>query len=105
MIRWISYGQTLPQRWARKGQVPKHLQRQAVRACFNFEIAWIVRDENGRVLMPDGAMAQAMDFRLTTPGHVIGLRDLSTADGRPWAAEWRAAMNDRITERMALQTA
>lgn len=98
MKRWISYNQTLPQRWARKGHVPKHLQRQTLRVCFNFEIAWIVRDESGRVQMPDGSMAQAMEFHLATGGNVIGLRDLSTADGRPWAHEWRAAMNTEIRQ-------
>lgn len=37
-------------------------------------------------------------FHLTTPGSVIGLRDLSTAHYQEWSEEWRQAGLSRIEE-------
>jgi hypothetical protein len=101
-MKWITCGHTLPQRWAFKNHVPEPWQRWAIRVRFTFETAWIVRDDQGAVFMPDGNWAPAFDFYLRTPGHVIGLRDRTTADGHDWSQEWRAAMDDRIRERMKL---
>jgi hypothetical protein len=98
-LKWIGAG--LPKRFAFKKDMPAHLQRQAVLVQFRFETAYIVRDENGLVLFDNG-MGHCLDFYLRTPGHVIGLRDLETASQYEWAHEWRAAMHDRITERLAL---
>lgn len=102
-MKWIRYNQQLPTRYALKQDIPKPWYRWARKVQFLFEIAWIVRDGEGRVYMPDGEWAPTFDFHLRTPGHVIGLRDMATADGRDWAHEWRAAMADRIQERLALQ--
>lgn len=102
MIRWVHNASQLPKRWARKGEIPVHLRRMAKRVCFRWEIAWIVRDENGRVMFENG-MADCFNFYLTTPGHVIGLRDLEAAASYPWADEWRAAMRARIEERLTMQ--
>lgn len=89
-MKWISYGQTLPARFARKSDVPIQNQYQtAVQVEFNFEIAWILRDVNRLVLMPGGSFAETFDFYLHTPGHVIGLADLSTANAWCWSEEWR----------------
>lgn len=86
-------------RWTFKKDVPKHLQRMAVQVRFRWARAWIVRDENGRVMFECG-MADCFDFYLKTPGHVIGLRDLETAQSYPWADEWRQAMHARIREHL-----
>lgn len=102
-MRWIRYAQMLPQRYALKRDIPKAWHLWAVRIQFNFEIAWIVRDDQKRVLMPDGEWVETFDFHLRTPGHVIGLRDLQTADAHDWAPEWRAAMTDRINDQLSLQ--
>lgn len=101
-MKWINNQSTLPQRWALKQDIPKPWHRWAVKVRFRWETVWIVRDESGRVYMPDGKWAQTFDFHLNTPGHVIGHRDLATADNYDWAQEWRAAMHDRIKERLAL---
>lgn len=95
-MKWINYGQVLPKRFARKSEVPIANQYQsAIRVSFNFETAWIVRDVNRLVLMPDGQWAETFDFHLRTPGHVIGLADMATADAHGWSVEWRNAMADR----------
>lgn len=101
-MKWVRYNQTLPQRWALKKDIPAPWHRWAKRVAFLFEIAWIVRDDNGRVYMPDGEWAPTLDFFLRTPGHVIGLRDLTTADAHDWAHEWRAAMTDRIIDSVSV---
>jgi hypothetical protein len=100
-VKWISSGDK-PQRWATKSSIPAHLQRMAVKVAFRWETVWIVRDENRRVLYPSGGWADTFDFYLATPGHVIGLRDLSTANDYEWAQEWRSAMHERIMERAGL---
>jgi hypothetical protein len=95
-MKWIKNGQILPKRFARKSDAPLANQYQsAVRVQFNFEVAWIVRDANRLVLMPDGQWAETLDFHLLTPGHVIGLADMATADAHGWAMEWRGAMADK----------
>ena len=100
MMRWIS--SSLPLRWPRKGSVPLEWRHRAVRVVFQFEVAWMVRDENGLVLFPNG-LAPCVEFALVTPGHVIGLRDIESASAYPWSDEWREAMHDRIHERLAIQ--
>lgn len=85
-------------RWAFKKDIPIEYRHLGKKVQFLFCVAWIVRDCNGLVLMPDGQWAKAIDFYLTTPGHVIGLRDLSSADACRWSNEWRQAMSDRILE-------
>ena len=100
-MKWISNGiQSSVARWAFKRDIPQHLRHFAKRCEFRFEIGWIVRDENLGVLMISGGMAPTFDFYLKTPGHVIGLQDLSTADNYDWAMEWRNAMADRRLEQM-----
>lgn len=94
-MKWIRYNQAYPQRWSFKQDIPAPWQRWAKKVTFPFETVWIVRDENRLVYMPDGQWAETFDFFLRTPGHVIGLADLSTADAHDWAIEWRAAMTDR----------
>lgn len=95
-MKWISYGQTLPKRFAMKRDcVLRGPHEKAVRVEFNFEIAWIVRDSERRVLMPNGGWAETFDFHLRTPGHVIGLADMTTANAHEWSQEWREAMADR----------
>ena len=101
-MKWIGSNTCYPKRYAFKKDIPRDLKCLAVRVDFPFETAWLVRDHNDRVLMPGGGWADTMDFYLTTPGHVIGLRDLTTADAYKWREEWRLAMADRIQERMAL---
>lgn len=102
-MKWIRYSQQLPMRYALKQDIPKPWHGLARKVEFLFEIAWVVRDENGLVYMDDGNWVPTLDFHLKTPGHVIGLRDLTSADAYDWAPEWRAAMNDRIHERLSIQ--
>lgn len=101
-LQWIGNSSTYPERWSFKKDIPKCWQHWAKRVDFRWETAWIVRDHQGLVYFPNGNWAECLDFYLVTPGHVIGLRDLTTADGCDWAQEWRAAMHDRITERLTL---
>ncbi len=100
-MKWINYGQQLPQRWAFKRDIQDCWKHCAVKVQFLFECAWIVRDGNGRVYMPDGNWAATLDFYLRTPGHVAGLRDMNTANAHDWAHEWKAAMQQRIAESLA----
>lgn len=102
MMTWISYSQAFPARYARKADIPKPWQHWAKRVKFNFEIAWIVLDENSLVYMPDDNWTPCSEFYLKTPGHVIGLRDLITADGRDWSIEWRTAFTDAILDSLNL---
>jgi hypothetical protein len=94
-MKWTSYYRIYPARWNFKKDIPKHLRHLGKRVEFRFCIAWIVRDENKRVLMGDGTWMDTMDFHLTTPGHVIGMTDMASADAEKWAVEWRNAMADR----------
>lgn len=102
-MKWISYCQAYPQRWGFKKDIPAHIRHLAKRVQFRFETVWIVRDIDNRALYPDGNWALTLDFYLKTPGHVIGLRDFTTADGNDWAHEWREAMNTRISEALLNQ--
>jgi hypothetical protein len=99
-MRWIGPGK--PNTWDLKKDIPQHWQHWAAQVTFRFCRAWIVRDENRRVYMENGEWAETFDFYLKTPGHVLGLRDLQTAANYEWAEEWRAAMHDRIKERLKL---
>ncbi len=101
-MKWISFQQVKPQKWAFKKDIPEPWQFWAVQVEFLFEKAWIVRDHNKLVLMPDGEWTRTHDFFLRTPGHVIGLCDLQTADAHDWANEWKSSMIDRINERLKL---
>ncbi len=95
MMCWTHYNcPETPQAWTFKNDVPKEHRHNAVKIEFSFCCAWIVRDENKRVLMKNGTWAGTVDFYLKTPGHVIGFCDMITADGKPWAAEWRQAYSD-----------
>ena len=103
-IKWIGAGN--PKTWSFKKDIPDHLRSMALRVDFRFCRAWIVRDRDGRVYFGESSngvtWAAAFDFYLTTPGHVIGLRDRETAVGYPWAMEWRSAMHERIMERLEM---
>lgn len=102
-MKWIRFNQVYPHRYILKKDIPKPWRHFGIRVQFLFETAWIIRDENDCVYMSDGQWAETFDFYLKTPGHVIGLRDLATADAHDWRQEWREAMNTRISERLALQ--
>ncbi len=91
------------QRWARKGAMPKHLQREGQRICFRFEIVWTSIDETESILLRDGSRMPTYTFNLTTPGWVIGSRDLQAAGFKPWAFEWQSACADRKLEFAQLQ--
>lgn len=97
-MKWIRYNQDLPMRWAFKKDVPKCWQHWARQVQFTWEKAWIVLDHESCVYMLTGEWAKTCTFFLKTPGHVIGLRDLTTADANDWANEWREALHDRIVD-------
>lgn len=99
-MKWVRYNQDYPQRYAFKRDVPKAWQHWAVKVRFLWETVWIVRDESGKVYMPDGGWVTTLDFFLKTPGHVIGFRDMTTADAHDWAVEWRTAMADKIQDQI-----
>jgi hypothetical protein len=98
-LKWVGPG--YPKRWAFKKDMPDHFKRLALLVQFRFETCWIARDENERVYWDEPTQwAHTFDFYLNTPGHVIGLRDLTTANSYEWSNEWRRAMNQRIVEQL-----
>jgi hypothetical protein len=53
--------------------------------------------------MPNDEWMATFDFYLTTPGHVIGPRDLQAAAHHSWAMEWQQACGDRQLELVRLK--
>ena len=94
-LKWVKYNQELPSAWGFKKDIPEEWQCWATKVQFLFQEAWIVRDVNGLVYMKDGTWVPTVDFYLNTPGHVIGLRDIATANAHDWKNEWQAALSDR----------
>lgn len=95
-MRFLS-SNVYPPTWAFKKDIPAAYRHLAVKVQFPFAVAWIIKRQN-EVLMTNDTWATIAEFWLRTPGHVIGYRDLTSADGYPWAAEWRAALSERIAE-------
>jgi len=60
----------------------------------------VIRD---RCLVAGGREIPLHDAFLTTPGHVVGIRDIEAAQHFPWSHEWRESMHARIQERLAIQ--
>lgn len=70
-----------------------------VLVAFRFEVAYVARDQNGAVLMPDGNWLPTFDFRLNQFGRVMGPQDMACADNSPMAEAWRNACVDKRLNR------
>jgi len=90
-----------------KKEIPSDLKQDhycEVRIDFGlYGIAYAVQDRTtGCLVGKDGLEIRVYSAHLVTPGLVMGLRDLATADGRAWANQWRSSLHDSIMDRLAL---
>lgn len=77
--------------WPRKGDVPAHHRRLAVRVLVGrVFLAWIVKS-GADVLTSAGTWEPTHEAHLATAGHVCGLRDTAEMDH----PEWRESLADR----------
>ena len=101
---WTGTGYIKPKRFASKTQIPPQNPGVVpILLKFRFEYAYILRDENGMVLMPDGKWMPTFDFYLNEFGRVIGPQDFQAAFAEPFEKAWRVSCKakrmDPMTER------
>ena len=100
-IRWVGSVPVGLEVYRFKKDAPKHAELVAIsfglRGC-----AYVRRDPQSKDLISSCGPVPVYDFYLFTPGHVMGLRDLETAQHTRWSEEWREAMKAKIDERMAI---
>ena len=94
--QWV--GRPFPKGWHTKGELQKEHNEQAKRIDFGlFGYAWCaVRGSS--ILTKDGTWAPIHEAYLHT-GHVIGLRDLASADNTKHAEGWRNSIVDAQLEK------
>lgn len=100
---WVYSEYPMPQKWAFKKDMPSHLRHEAKRVRFRFETVYIAVDENGAALLPTGLRLSTWEFRLKTPGHVIGARDMQAASQYSWSFEWQTAFGERRLENIGIR--
>lgn len=87
-----------------KKDVPVELRRyKHMRVDFRFEIAGVLFNHAGEVLMDNGHWMPVATMH-TTKGTLIGQRDFGTADNTEFEEIWRGAWADRVKDEMAMAT-
>lgn len=82
--------------WAYKKDMPQiRLNESVIRIEFTFSIAYCILC-GSNIKLTTGEWMPIFHATLITPGRVIGPRDLTTADHKPWAEEWRGALGEKI---------
>lgn len=79
---------------------PQFAHAKPVRINFGIHGLAYGLEWNGALLTTEGRECPVHIACLNTPGWVIGLRDMSAAQHKPWSEEWRASMSGRIADRL-----
>jgi hypothetical protein len=91
--------------WAYKKDMPQvRINETVLRIQFRFSIAYCILC-GSNIKLTNGDWMPIFQAILITPGRVIGMRDLTTADQKPWAEEWRGALGEKIQAQIDLHFA